>query len=144
MSSHLCIWGRNKYSKFSKYQLKSSLSSISQHLLGQTEDLLPSAVTLSMVFPKITDRKGFNLQLMYVFLLYKFKQAKFSEVPSEAHKTVHPVGRALSIFETGTHYSPANERAINQSDARQEQAGSDIRDGTFMTAPIITVLYHLR
>lgn len=53
----------------------------------------------------------------------------------------------MSIFETGTHYSPAspaNESAINQSDARHEQTGSDIRDGTFMTAPIITVFYHLR
>lgn len=49
-----------------------------------------------------------------------------------------------SIFEPGTHHSPANKRDIIQTDARQEQAGSDIRDGTFMTAPIITAFYHLR
>lgn len=50
----------------------------------------------------------------------------------------------LSIFEPGTRHSSANKRDIIQTDASEEQAESDIRDGTFVIAPIITAFYHLR
>lgn len=53
-----------------------SVFSFSQHLLGQTEDLLPSVVTLLMAFPGNTEKRGVILQLLYIFLFVQIQTGK--------------------------------------------------------------------
>lgn len=60
-----------------------TLLHISQHLLGQTEDLLPSEVTLLMAFPENRE-KGSNFTTCV-------GSKKFPEVCSEARKSFHPL-----------------------------------------------------
>lgn len=53
---------------FIPFSLTDPVASISQHLLGQTEDLLPSAVTLLMAFPE-TQKKGSHFATFVSFLI---------------------------------------------------------------------------
>lgn len=65
------------------------LSAFSQHLLGQTEDLLPSVVTLLMAFPENTQKKTVIFQIcIFFFLVYKKLNWKsFPEVCSGARNS---------------------------------------------------------
>ena len=42
---------------------------VSQYLLGQTEDLLPSAVTLLMAFPVKTQKNRVIFQIYFIFYI---------------------------------------------------------------------------
>lgn len=85
--------------------------------------------------------KGFSWKHRKKVICTKYKvKLVFSEVWSKALSALSK--ESVKYF--WTHYRAANGRAINLSDARHEQAGPDIRNGTLMTAPIITVFHHLR
>ena len=93
------------------------------HLLGQTEDLRPSVVTLSMAFPEKQKEESFkNSSCLCNQINYNWKSSsKFDPkliTPSDLSE------ESVGVFLTGTHYSTANERAIHQSVASHEQARS--------------------
>lgn len=88
---------------------------ISVHLLGQTEDLLPAVVTLLMAFPENVEKRQPFYKLVFSVTQIIIKK--------KSSLKCGPI-TIWGLRSTGTHHSPANERAINQSAAWHEQPGS--------------------